>query len=193
MVSARGRHRGFQFDHLHGVRWQWIPELARPERGMSGMPRHRRGAQEHPRSRVEEKEGVSTMPAIRVSRGVDQKRRAHQPPLEVAEVGLEQPRLLPFRRVPSPASRPAVLLVVVRPSGARLAWCRHRTTFFCVERGSISPLRLPTHFNSLRSRYHPRMLVILSVFLLKTMSLLKLTKNQSDPVPPMTRSPRASS
>ncbi len=32
------------------------------------MPRYRRGAQEHPRSRVEQKEGVSTIPAIRVSR-----------------------------------------------------------------------------------------------------------------------------
>ncbi len=39
-VSARGKPRGFQFHHLHGVRWHWIPELARPERGMPGMPRY---------------------------------------------------------------------------------------------------------------------------------------------------------
>jgi hypothetical protein len=35
---------------------------------MSGMPRHSLGVQEHPRSRAEAKEGVSAMPAIRITR-----------------------------------------------------------------------------------------------------------------------------
>jgi len=54
---------------------------------MSGMPRHWRGLQEHPQSRVEAKEEVIAMPAIRVSRETE---NSYTDPLLKPEHQIEQ-------------------------------------------------------------------------------------------------------